>query len=128
VTQASDILERLPADFDIEAAQTKYPVTYGESMNTVLCQELGRANVLLRIIRNSMQDLKKAVRGLILMSEEMDVVGQRLFNGKVGAGETSSHGHCLYNQPCIWGSSQHDTPATLLHVTHTCFTLAHLPQ
>lgn len=49
----------------------------------VSLQELGRANVLLRIIRNSMQDLKKAVRGLILMSEEMDVVGQRLFNGKV---------------------------------------------
>lgn len=49
-------------------------------------QELGRANVLLRIIRNSMQDLKKAVRGLILMSEEMDIVGQRLFNGKVGSG------------------------------------------
>ena len=46
-------------------------------------QELGRANVLLRIIRTSMQDLKKAVRGLILMSEAMDVVGQSLFNGKV---------------------------------------------
>uniref|UniRef100_A0A061R4I5 Dynein heavy chain 9 n=2 Tax=Tetraselmis sp. GSL018 TaxID=582737 RepID=A0A061R4I5_9CHLO len=80
---ATDILDRLPENFDLEAAQMKYPVTYGESMNTVLCQELGRANVLLDVIRNTMEDLKKAVKGLILMSETMDVVGQSLFNGKV---------------------------------------------
>lgn len=83
--QATDILERLPDDFNLEAAQNKYPVIYEESMNTVFCQELGRANVLLQVIRASMQDLKKAVRGLILMSEAMDVVGQALFNGKVPA-------------------------------------------
>ena len=35
---ASDVLNRLPSDFDVERTQAAYPVRYEESMNTVLCQ------------------------------------------------------------------------------------------
>ena len=52
-----------PAEFDEEACLSKYPVRYEESMNTVLNQELGRYNRLLREIRSTSEQLLKAIRG-----------------------------------------------------------------
>ncbi|CAN0297737.1 unnamed protein product, partial [Ectocarpus sp. 8 AP-2014] len=43
---AADILSKVPVEFDMEAAQIRYPVRWDESMNTVLCQELQRFNNL----------------------------------------------------------------------------------
>lgn len=74
---AAEFLDMLPPDFDLEAALRKYPVRYAESMNTVLCQELGRVNVLLRAVRGSLQELQKAVRGLVLLSAGLEKVRQQ---------------------------------------------------
>jgi len=79
----ADILARLPPNFDLEQAEGKYPQDYYNSMNTVLVQELGRFNNLLTIIRASLVNLGKAVKGLALMSAELDGVGRALFDGKV---------------------------------------------
>ncbi len=46
----------------------KYPIRPDESMNTVLTQELTRFNRLIKVVRESLNNLKKALKGLILMS------------------------------------------------------------
>jgi len=80
---ADSILGELPGQFDITAASVKYPVLYTESMNTVLTQELGRYNVLTITIKNSLTDLKKAIKGLVSMSSTLENTLRALFDGKV---------------------------------------------
>ena len=52
----------MPGLFDLEAAGAKFPVTYSESMNTVLVQEMERFNRLIAVISTSLRSLKKAVK------------------------------------------------------------------
>ncbi|RKO97032.1 hypothetical protein CAUPRSCDRAFT_11277 [Caulochytrium protostelioides] len=68
----TSILDQLPPNFDIDAVQKQFPVKYEDSMNTVLVQELVRYNRLLTLIRSSLVDVKKALKGLIVMSRELE--------------------------------------------------------
>lgn len=80
---ASGILSNLSPDFDVAAAQRAYPVKYEESMNTVLIQELVRFNRLLKIVRESLQSVIKALKGLIVMNKELEEVATSLTLGKI---------------------------------------------
>jgi len=79
------ILERLPEAFDTYECTKKYPVVYEESMNTVLVQEMQRFNRLINVIRSNLLDLKKALKGLVVMNATLEDVFVNLGVGRIPA-------------------------------------------
>ena len=52
-------------------------------MNTVLGQELERFNTLSSVITQSLQDIMDGIKGVIVMSSDLEIAGQSLFYGAV---------------------------------------------
>ncbi|CAM9264903.1 unnamed protein product [Hapterophycus canaliculatus] len=80
---AKDMEDRLPAGFDVEAVGMAYPTSYSESMNTVLVQELQRYNNLTVVIRATLKEVQKALKGLVVLSAELEAMGNSMFDQAV---------------------------------------------
>ena len=80
---ASDILSKTPGVFDTDAVYKKYPTRHDESMNTVLNQECLRYNNLLAVMKKSLENSIKALKGLVVMSPDLEAVTTSLFNKQV---------------------------------------------
>jgi len=80
---ATNIEKKTPPVYDFDEIFKKYPTEYTESMNTVLVQEVIRYNRLLEVMKISMINVKKALKGEIVMSEELESIATSLFNNMV---------------------------------------------
>ena len=52
-------------------------------MNTILVQELLRFNVLLSLMKTSLSNVQRALKGLVVMSAELELMGQAMVKGRV---------------------------------------------
>ena len=77
------IRAEFPGPFDIAKASEKYPVSYKESMNTVLTQELGRFNNLIKVVNSSLESIRDAMDGKVLLSAQLEKASKSLYDGKV---------------------------------------------
>lgn len=76
---AASIQERLPTPFPLDICEEKFPTMYGESMNTVVKQECLRYNKLLWEMAATLKDFRKAIKGLIVMTTDLESLGKSMF-------------------------------------------------
>jgi len=76
---ARSMTASVPKPVSLKTVMERYPVMYEESMNTVLIQEVTRYNKLLSTIHSSLQDLLKALKGLVVMSESLEMTSNSIF-------------------------------------------------
>jgi len=77
--------DKTPPVIDLDFVIEKYPTMYTESMNTVLTQEVIRYNKLLAVMATMLKDVQKALKGEIVMSEDLDALASSMFNNQVPA-------------------------------------------
>tara|TARA_A100001015_G_C14809010_1_gene640070 strand:- start:636 stop:935 length:300 start_codon:yes stop_codon:yes gene_type:complete len=77
--RAANILSKIPKEYDIDYVERYYPTMYEESNNTVLKQECIRYNKLLGVMHKSIPEFRKALKGLVVMSEELEKMGNQIF-------------------------------------------------
>jgi len=76
---AASIQERLPKPFPLDICEEKFPTLYEESMNTVVKQECLRYNKLLWEMIATLKDFRKAIKGLIVMTSDLESLGKSMF-------------------------------------------------
>eukprot|EP00762_Andalucia_godoyi_P000666 ANDGO_05308.mRNA.1 Dynein-1-beta heavy chain len=77
---ADDILTRLPDLIDTTDPAKVHPTSFSKdeltgapsSLTTVLAQEVDHFNRLLSIMKRSLTELKKAIRGIVVMSDDLE--------------------------------------------------------
>ena len=79
----NDLLAKIPQDFDLDAVFEAFPVTYEDSINMTLTLEVGRYNLLLSRIRESLRTLVSALSGEIIMSAAAEATFSAIMKNEI---------------------------------------------
>ena len=107
---AAEIEAGLPGVLKREEAGKNTFVYRGEHMDslaTVLSQEMARYNKLLRVMAQTLSDLQRAIRGEVLMSDELDRMFTRLLNNQV-PGNWEAVGYASLKPLASWVKDLHE--------------------
>ena len=80
---AQTILSQIPEQFDVEAVQQTFGMSYYETMNTVLIQEVLRYNALLQLIKESLLHLIEGLQGLRVLTPILDAIGDSVHSNTI---------------------------------------------
>eukprot|EP00762_Andalucia_godoyi_P004499 ANDGO_05184.mRNA.1 Dynein-1-beta heavy chain len=79
---ASDLESRIPENLDYDMT-VESKAEDPSALNIVLFQEILRYNSMLKKVRSSLSDLKKGIKGLVVMTAELDEIFTYLYDGRV---------------------------------------------
>ena len=113
-----EIESRLPPPFDVTAAAERYPVKFEESIPTVLVQELVRFNQLLGVLRRTLADVQRGIKGDAVMTGELDAIADSIYRGQVTL--LSSPLGAVLNRPACVGAGCVDRRCLPLAETAWC--------
>lgn len=79
---AADVQSKIPHPMDYET--TEKNMGYNKTpLDVVLLQEISRYNVLLVSIKSSLEELDKGIKGLVVMSSELEEIFTCIYEGRV---------------------------------------------
>ncbi|XP_030749874.1 dynein heavy chain 2, axonemal [Sitophilus oryzae] len=79
---ATDVMSKVPPLMDYENTD-KLTGNHKMPLDVVLLQEINRYNALLSLINTSLEDLQKGIKGLVVMSSELEEIFTCIFEGRV---------------------------------------------
>lgn len=71
---------KLPKNINIEEVKKKFPIIKEECMNSILIQEIMRYNKLLNLVYLTLEDLVKAYKGLIPLTDEIEEIANQIIS------------------------------------------------
>lgn len=99
---AQKMIERMPGAYDLRKAHAETFKVVGDAMNSLgvfLSQELQRFNELLAVMSSSLRSLVKAIKGEVVMSNELEVMYNCFFFQLVPPAWTAAGYPCLKPLP-----------------------------
>ena len=98
---AADLEERMPQAMNLDDA---HPTTFAKmpdgninALSNCLSQEIEKFNKMLGYLKATLTQLRRSIKGLVVMSEELEIMYTAFLNGQVPANWT---GACTINRPC----------------------------